>query len=116
MTGLCGAAGANSAAPAAHVLDDVLLSEMLGQLLRDEATDRVVLATGSEGNDHAHRPRGIGLRPGNARDGRQRDSACGQMQETPAWDFHDGLTSQAPKICGHRSRPQFCRGGSNISG
>jgi hypothetical protein len=88
MRGLCSAPGADSAAPAAHVLDDILLSEMLGQLLRDEATDRIVLTAGSERNDHAHRPRRIRLRPGNARDDRLRDSACGQVQERATGKFH----------------------------
>ena len=32
-------------------------------------------------DDHAHRPRRIGLRPRDARDGRQRGSARGQMQK-----------------------------------
>ena len=40
-------------------------------------------------NDHAHRPRWIGLRPGKARQDRQRDGARGQMQETAAGKFHD---------------------------
>jgi hypothetical protein len=36
----------------------------------------------------AHRPRRIGLRPSNARDGRQRGSARCQMQKISAGKFH----------------------------
>src|SRR5262249_34740354 len=40
-------------------------------------------------HDHAHRPRWIGLRPRNARHGRERGSASGQMQKLSAGKFHN---------------------------
>src|SRR2546430_16159826 len=58
---ICGAAGADRAASTTHILDDVLLAQILGELLRDQPADGVVLAAGCERNDHAHRPRRVGL-------------------------------------------------------
>ena len=39
-------------------------------------------------DDDAHRPRRIGLRPRDARHGRQRGSARGQMQKISTGKFH----------------------------
>src|SRR5262245_58660926 len=50
-----------------------------------------VEAVGGEANDHAHRPRRIGLRPSAPRHGRQRGSARGQMQKSSAGKFHLNL-------------------------
>ena len=46
-----------------------------------------VAAAGSERHDDAHRPRRIGLRPSEARHGRQRGSARGQMQKLRRGSF-----------------------------
>jgi hypothetical protein len=45
----------------------------------DQARDDVGRAAGRKADDDAHRPRRIGLRPREARDGRQHGSAGGQM-------------------------------------
>ena len=42
----------------------------------------------AKADDDAHRPRRIGLRPRNARHGRQRGSARCQMQKSAAGKFH----------------------------
>jgi hypothetical protein len=47
------------------------------------------MAAAAGANHDAHRPCGIGLRPCNARRGRQRGSARCQMQESAAGKFHD---------------------------
>jgi hypothetical protein len=81
-------AGSDIAARASDVLDIDLLAELLGQLLRHEASEGVGHPTGRKCNDCAHWPRGIGLRSCNARDGRQRGSARDQMQKLSAGKFH----------------------------
>ena len=43
---------------------------------------------GGKADDDAHRPRRIGLRPRDARHGRQRGSARCQMQKLSAGKFH----------------------------
>ena len=47
-----------------------------------------VRAAGGNADDQAHRPRRIGLRPRDARHGRQRGSARCQMQKLSAGKFH----------------------------
>src|SRR2546430_16291141 len=56
-------ARADRTTPAGGVLDVELLSQLLGQPLRDQARDNIHLPTGRERNDHPHRPRRIGLCP-----------------------------------------------------
>ena len=80
--------GGDIAASARPVLDDELLAEPLRQPLTDQARDDVGRAAGGEADDDAHRPRRIGLRPRDARHGRQRGSARGQMQKLSAGKFH----------------------------
>src|SRR5262252_1495924 len=86
--GLCG----DIAGCARSVLDDERLVEPLRQPLTHEARGAVESATGWKADDQAHRPRRVGLRPCDARDGRERDSSCCQMQELAAWNFH-GVSS-----------------------
>src|SRR5262249_34838136 len=66
--------------------------------------------------DQTHRPRWIGLRPRNARHGRERGSASGQMQKLSAGEFYNTPLEKPVKgpslrlyICGpgHFS-PLFC--------
>ena len=80
--------GADIAAGARPVLDDEWLPEPLRQPLTDQARDDVGRAAGRKADDDAHRPRRIGLRPRDARHGRQRGSARCQMQKLSAGKFH----------------------------
>jgi hypothetical protein len=45
---------------------------------------RVAYAAGAKAHNDPHRPGRIGLRPRNARDGRQRGSTRGEMQKLPS--------------------------------
>jgi hypothetical protein len=63
------------------VLDSELLPEPIRQPSRHEARDEVGTAAGGIAYNDAHRPRRIGLRPSEARYGRQRGSAHRQMQQ-----------------------------------
>src|SRR5262249_33988654 len=51
-------------------------------------TLKIEHAARRERHDDAHRPRRIGLRPRDPRDGRQRGSACGEMEKISAGKFH----------------------------
>jgi hypothetical protein len=65
-----------------------MLAEPLRQPLTDEASGDVGSATSGKTDNHAHRPRRIGLRPCNAGYDRQRGSAGGQMQKFATGKFH----------------------------
>jgi hypothetical protein len=69
------------------VFDDELLAESVGEPLTYDAGDDVDRLARGKSDDHAHRPRGVGLRPSNARDGRERGTR-GQMQKLSAGKFH----------------------------
>src|SRR5580704_1380552 len=86
--GLGGLAGADIAARTRHVLDIELLPELLRQLLRDEAGRDIGWTAGRERDDHPHRPRRIGLRPGEARHRREGSGARGQAQESTTRRLH----------------------------
>jgi hypothetical protein len=58
------------------------------QPLPHHARDGVGIAASGKTDDDAHWPRRILLRPSEARHGRQRGSACGQMQKISAGKFH----------------------------
>src|SRR5262249_57393954 len=73
------------------VLNDELLTEPLGEPLTYYARDDVNRLARGKSDDDAHRPRRIGLRPCDPRDGRQRGSPRCQMQE-----FAAGKVSQLP--------------------
>jgi hypothetical protein len=81
---LCRSGHADIAAGAGYVFDVELFSEVLRQSLCDEAGDYVRRTGGRVGNDYAHRPRRIDLRPSEARDGRQRGSARCEMEKISA--------------------------------
>src|SRR5262249_16673459 len=70
------------------VFDNKLLAEPFRQPLTDHSREDVVPAAGSKSDDHSHRPRRIGLRPCDARHGRQRGRARCQMQKLSAGKFH----------------------------
>src|SRR5262249_44883158 len=76
------------ATAARTVLDDELLTEALRQPLTNEARSNVVNTTGRKWDNDAHRPRRIGLRPGETRHGRQHGSARCQMQKSSTGEFH----------------------------
>jgi len=57
-------------------------------VLGQDARDRIKQAAGRIGHDDRDRARRIGLRPSEARDGRQRNSARCQMQKSSTGTFH----------------------------
>ncbi len=67
--------GAEVAAGSRPIFDDEILAEPLGQPLPDQARGDVDPAAGRKADDDVHRPCRIGLRPGEARHGRERGSA-----------------------------------------
>jgi len=71
--------GADIAGGTRPVLDDERLAEPLREPLADQACSDVGAAPRSKADDDAHRPRRVGLRPRDARCGRERGSAGGQM-------------------------------------
>src|SRR5262245_61515984 len=75
-------------AAARPVVDNKLLAKPFRQPLPHQACSYVGAAARSKADDHAHRPRRIGLRPRDARHGWQRGSARGQMQKISAGKFH----------------------------
>ena len=65
---------------------------------------------GGRSDDDAHRPRRVGLRLRDARYGRQRDGAHGQMQKSTAGKFHSdsslsGLSIRSPHRRGRAASP-----------
>ena len=81
---LCHLSGADAAARTSNVLDIELLSELLAQLLNDQSCENIRRAARSKRYDDAHRPCRIGLRPGDARFGRQSSSARNDSQKFAA--------------------------------
>jgi hypothetical protein len=81
--------GAQRTAAAALVLDDNRAQQWF-DLLCPWTTDRVEPSARRKRNHKPDRTRRIGLRPRDARDGRQRGSARGQMQKLSAGKFHRG--------------------------
>ena len=82
------AADADAAACTGHIFDDHGLTEQCPHMLGQYACERVRGTARGEGHDNCDRSHRIGLRPRNVRDGRQRGSACGQMQKISAGKFH----------------------------
>src|SRR5262249_42302667 len=70
------------------ILDGELLAEPLRQPLSYQACHDVVAPTAGKSKDDAYRARRIALRPRDARHGRQRASAGGEMQKISAGKFH----------------------------
>src|SRR5262249_11941349 len=69
------------------VLDDERLPKPLRQRLTNQPRSCVGRAAAGKADDDAHRPAWVALRPSEARDGRQRGNARGQMQKFPAGKF-----------------------------
>src|SRR5215472_2265654 len=80
--------GGDVAASACPVLNNELLTEPLREPLSYQTRDDVARTAGAIADDQAHRPRWIGLRPSQARNGWERGSARGQMQKISAGKFH----------------------------
>src|SRR5262245_43713106 len=81
---------AKAATGSGPVLDDEGLARTLRQSLRQEARSDVADTPSRKENHQTHRPRRIGLRPRDARQGRQHGSTGGQMQKISAGKFHFG--------------------------
>jgi hypothetical protein len=79
------------AACARHVLDDDRLTEKRLHPFGEIARDHVGRTSRGIGHDDGDRPRRIGLRPCNARNGRECGSTGGQMQKSTAGKFHSVL-------------------------
>jgi hypothetical protein len=60
------------------------LAKPFRQPLPHQACSDVAPTARSKANDDPNRPGRIGLRPRDARDGRERGSTCGQMQKISA--------------------------------
>ncbi len=88
------------AAGARPVLDDERVAEPLRQPLTDQTRENVVGAAGSKADDHAHRLRRIGLRPGfcagHPRTGRKRDRTGSQTEKLPTQQGHDVVLWRPP--------------------
>ncbi len=83
------------AAGAGTVVDDYGRSEPLRQPLRDDAGDDVLRAAARKAAEDAHRPRRIGLRPGDAGQGGERGDRD-RLQELPAGRPHGVLARALP--------------------
>src|SRR5262249_28360192 len=109
--------GGDIAGGACPVLDDEWLTEPLLERLTHPADEDVRSAATGICSDAAKRPRRIGLRPSEARHGRQRGSAGGQMQKLSAGKFHfeppftsfDHLVGEREQLRGH-FEPESPRG------
>src|SRR5215510_15916259 len=88
---LCCSAYADIAACARDVFDVELLFEMLGQLLRDEATGYISWTGRGGGDDQAHWPSWIDLRDRNSRDGGRCDCRTSERQELATNELHGVL-------------------------
>src|SRR4051812_34124215 len=92
------------AASTRPVLDDERLAEVIRQPLTNQAREELGRAAGRKADDDAHWPRRIGLRPRNLRHGRQRGSACGQMQKSSAGKFHKSLPASWRNVSLRRAK------------
>src|SRR5262245_14944236 len=93
--------------PATDILNDYG-AKVWFQLFSKRPTDGIEHAARWKGNNEPDRPCRIGLRPCEARDGRQRCSARGQMQKLPSvGKFHgDDPSSAFSKKIARQTPPQ----------
>jgi hypothetical protein len=73
---------------ARSALDDEWLAETLRQPLTNQAREDVGWPAGRKADHDPHRPRRVGLRQSDARDGRQRGGARGQTEKISARKLH----------------------------
>ena len=85
--------GSDISARAGPVLNDALLAEAIRQPLCHQAPYKVRRTTGRGPDDDAYRPRRVGLRPRDPRQGWQRGSARCQMQKLPSVEKFHGFAS-----------------------
>src|SRR5215472_2887202 len=78
----------DKAVAARTILHHYRLAPARGQTLGKQTGCGIAGAASAKRQDEAHRPRRIGLRPCDVRQGRQRGSARGQIQEIAAGKFH----------------------------
>jgi hypothetical protein len=88
--------GSNVSRGAPSVLDHKWLVEPLGEPLANQTCGNVGAPTGCIADDQSHRPRRIRLRPSEAPDGRERESARGQMQKMTAGELHGATQNTTP--------------------
>src|SRR5262249_34804745 len=98
--------GSHIAAGTRSVLDNKRLTETLRQPLGYQARDDIRPAAGRKTDNDAHWSRGISLCPCEARDGRQRGSARGEMQESTARSCHGGPSQRQST---RKTTPGFSR-------
>jgi hypothetical protein len=107
------------------VLHIELPAQAVGELLRYDAADDVDRPARRKRNDHTHRARRIGLRPGGARAGRKSREAAGETEElTPCKPvskchgrasggvlshgrIHDGVAAMNGKFCATCPKPHL---------
>jgi hypothetical protein len=92
-----GAANADAATCASHILDDDRLAEKRLHPLGEIARDDVGRASRGIGHDDGDRPRRIGLRHCDPRDGRKRGSTRCQMQKLATWKARCVPSERMPK-------------------
>src|SRR5262245_56513414 len=85
--------GSNIAGGTRPVLDDERLPKPLRQRLTNQPRSCVGRAAAGKADDDAHRPAWVALRPSEARDGGERGSARGQMQELSTVGKFHGIPS-----------------------
>ena len=73
--GVGDALGAGGAARSADVLNHDLLAQNFAHPLGHDAAQHVLWSTGSERDNHCHRPRRVALRAGHARHGQEHGGA-----------------------------------------
>src|SRR4051812_46797498 len=86
----CGTVRPSALAP---VLNHHLLAPYIRQPVGEHSCNWVGCPTRWEGNDEPHKSTWISLRPCDPRGYRQDGCACGHMQKSSAWKFHNGILS-----------------------
>jgi len=104
--GSCALTHAEIAAGAADILDIELPSERLGQFLRGEARENVGRTARRVRNDHAHRPRRVGLRRCERRQRGRRGRCGGELQKLSARKSHRGSPGSGDAGTASTGRPR----------
>jgi hypothetical protein len=103
--------GGDIAAGPGAVLDDEWLAEPVGQPLSEKPRKDVGRTTRCKADDDAHRPRRIGPRPSEARDGRERRrTRCHMQKLSSVGKFHGVLSLKCYALAGRLIRSPRRRG------